>query len=166
MSSHAVHPVIPVAQTGAHSGRQCGDCKACCEGWLAARIHDHDMHPGVACCYLKPQGCSIYEQRPAVPCQSFVCGWLLPNSPFPASFRPDQLGVIFVPITWQYKRAWILVSAGQEPSEELLAMMRQHSTQTGEPHMIKRQGRMLCFGSPAFQQDMLAREQRGETPWG
>lgn len=156
-----IPPVVPAA-----AGRQCGPCRACCEGWLSARIHDHEMRPGVPCQHLHADGCGIYDQRPAVPCRTFVCGWLLANSPFPAEFRPDQLGVIFVPITWRDRRAWILVSAGREPSEELLAMMRRHSSQTGEPHMIKREGRMLCFGSVEFQQDMLLREQRGETPWG
>lgn len=147
------------------SGRVCGECKACCQGWLSANILGHEMKPGTPCHFITDNGCSIYESRPAVPCRTFVCGWLRPDSPFPDGFRPDQLGIIFVPITWQERRAWILVPAGREPDDELLALMRQYSASTGEPHMIKKEGRLLCFGSPEFQQDMLARERNGENPW-
>lgn len=87
------------------------------------------------------------------------------GSPWAEEDRPDQLGVIFVPIHWRDRRAWVLVYAGREPDESLMARMRQHTQATGEPHMIKKPGRLLCYGAPEFQQDMVAMAQRGENPW-
>lgn len=87
------------------------------------------------------------------------------NSPFPPQFRPDLLQVIIVPITWKQTRAWVLVPASQPPSETLMAQMRGYTQTTQEPHMIKLPGKLLCYGAPEFQRDMLALEQHGLAPW-
>lgn len=147
------------------AGRVCGECRSCCEGWLSGRIRDHDMKPGTSCYFLKAKGCSIYADRPESPCRVFVCGWLMTDSPLPEGYRPDQLGVIFVPILWRDRRAWILVPAGKDPDENLMAQMRNHTQLTGEPHLIKKPDRLLCFGLPEFQQDMVSKSQRGESLW-
>lgn len=89
----------------------------------------------------------------------------MPDSPLPGSYRPDKLGVILVPMLWRQGRAWVLVPAGNDPNEEFMERMRQHTQATGEPHLIKKPGKLLCYGSVEFQQDMLAKEQRGENPW-
>lgn len=150
--------------------RSCGECRKCCEGWLVGRVSepgvvDHELKIGAPCPHSSTRGCGIYQHRPEQPCRSFVCGWLLPASPFPEQFKPDRLGVIVVPIQWREQRAWILVSAGKTPNDELLAWMREYSRATGEPHLIKRPGKLLCYGSVEFQQDMLDMEQRGLNPW-
>ena len=150
--------------------RNCGTCRKCCEGWLTGHlvvegVVDCTMKRGTPCAKLGPQGCTIYPLRPASPCRSFSCGWLVPNSPLPDDYRPDQLGVIFVPIKWRGKRAWVLVHAGNDPSEDLKAQMRAYSQDTGEPHMVKLPDRVLCYGVPEFQQSMLDLERRGISPW-
>ncbi|HSV50747.1 MAG TPA: hypothetical protein VLJ57_01420 [Burkholderiaceae bacterium] len=154
--------IAPIAPTV----RQCGECNLCCQGWLAAKVLEHDMKPGSPCPHCRVDGCGIYDHRPSDPCRTFACGWLAPASPFPEDFRPDKLGVIVLKIDWRGRRAWVLVPAGQYPDERLLEHMRQYSTSTGEPHLIvKKPGNLLCFGSVEFQQDMVAMEQRGENPW-
>lgn len=123
------------------------------------------MRPGTPCHFLREQRCTIYAERPEHPCRQFVCGWLMADSPFKDDERPDLLGVIIVPIRWREQRAWVLAYAGKEPDEALLERMREHTRATGEPHMIKKPGRLLCYGVPEFQQDMAALAQRGENPW-
>lgn len=150
--------------------RTCGDCQKCCEGWLTGHlvvegVVDCTMKPGTPCTQLGPKGCAIYPLRPVSPCRTFSCGWLIPDSPLPDNYRPDQLGVIFVPIRWRGKRAWVLVPAGNDPSEDLKAQMRAYSQSSGEPHMIKLPDRVLCYGVPEFQQSMLDLERRGISPW-
>ena len=147
------------------NSRVCGECRSCCEGWLTGNIREHQMKPGIPCFFLKAEGCSIYKDRLEIPCRSFICGWLENGSTLPENYRPDQLGVIFVPIVWRERRAWILVPAGKEPDEELMERMRNHTKLTGEPHLIKRSDRLLCYGLPEFQQDMISKSQRGESLW-
>ena len=74
--------------------RNCGDCTACCEGWLSAEALD--MHAGRACKHRCSSGCGIYEDRPENPCRVFRCGWLNETLPEKDDFRPDQCGAILL----------------------------------------------------------------------
>lgn len=149
--------------------RSCGACNVCCYGWLKETVKaptfTHELTFGSPCPAVQPSGCSIYESRPNHPCRTFKCGWLVDGSPFPEEYRPDKIGVIVVLINWKGKRAWILTSGGKEPSEDMLARMRLYSSQTGEPHLIKKGNTLKCFGSQEFQADMLELEKKGENPW-
>ena len=89
--------------------RECGECTACCEGWVKGTIEGREMSPGVPCQHCTAQGCAIYERRPQQPCRDFVCGWLEQPSPLPDDMRPDQCGVI---VKWKqpWKR-WLVMYA-------------------------------------------------------
>jgi hypothetical protein len=73
--------------------RQCGSCKACCEGWLAAEIHGEKMLPGKPCHYICETGCSIYQDRPKEICEAYSCLWLKDNS-IPGWLKPNECNVI------------------------------------------------------------------------
>ena len=76
--------------------RQCGDCTACCEGWLVADINGVQMSPGTPCYLLQiGKGCSDYENRPQSPCRGFECEWLRQPDVYPEEMRPDRVGAIF-----------------------------------------------------------------------
>ncbi len=145
--------------------RRCGECTACCDGWVAGTIRGHEMKPGVPCHFVRAAGCSIYEERPESPCRNFVCGWLAPGSPFPDEFRPDRVGVIIIRVAWRGRPAYLLRSAGRDPDERLLEWMRGLSVQTGHPFFYEQAGEKLGFGPAAFQQDMLEKARRGEPMW-
>ncbi len=63
--------------------RECGDCTACCDGWLKADVDGQNLVPGNPCKHVGPKGCGIYDSRPVHPCRVFKCHWLtdpdLPN---------------------------------------------------------------------------------------
>jgi hypothetical protein len=132
---------------------------------MAGVIRGHEMKPGAPCHFVRQGACSIYEERPQSPCRNFVCGWLAPDSLFPEEFRPDKLGVIIVRVQWREQPAYLLRSAGRDPDAGLLEWMRRFSMRTGRPFFYEEAGKKLGFGSPAFQQDMLMRAQRGEAMW-
>lgn len=73
--------------------RTCGDCTACCDGWLTGNIYGHTMYPGKKCHYVCETGCSIYEDRPKDPCKTFECLWLK-NKKVPMWMKPSSVGVI------------------------------------------------------------------------
>jgi hypothetical protein len=155
-----VDPAFTEPGAGTDRGpRACGECKACCNGWLSAEIHGHRMGDGVPCRYLRPDGCGIYERRPEV-CRSFVCGWLKPGSPFPEHWRPDKLGMIIREGQWEGRRCWLVQFAGKDAGDEVLEVMRHHSIATGEPHIIKKRDSWLCFGTPEFRQAMVRLSQQ------
>ena len=160
----------PVVAVQPQSVRSCGGCMKCCEGWLAGPVRregvvDHVLMRGSPCPHATSGRCAIYDSRPEDPCKSFVCGWLMPASPLPESYRPDKLGVIFVQLVWRQRRAWALVPAGGDIGDDLKARMRAYTQATGEPHLLKYPERLLCYGSAEFQQDMVAKAERGENPW-
>lgn len=76
------------------NGRQCGPCKACCEGWMSD--NSLQMRPGKPCQNLCDRGCGIYESRPERPCKEFVCAWLTNANDYPEDLRPDLSGVIII----------------------------------------------------------------------
>ena len=157
---------IPIeAARPTHAARKCGVCVTCCGGWVAGNMLGHEVKPGSPCPFVCETGCSVYERRPTNPCKNFVCGWLLPESPFPEDFRPDKVGVIIVRIAWRARPAYILVSAGRDPEEPMLEWMRGYSMQTGGPFFYAQGGERLGFGPMEFQQEMLAKLQRGERLW-
>jgi len=145
--------------------RQCGTCTACCDGWVAGNIRGHEMKPGQPCHFRGEGCCTIYAQRPVEPCRNFVCGWLMPGSPFPEEFRPDRLGVMAVPTRWRARPAFILCSAGRDPDERLLEWMREFSSRTGAPFFYEQRGERFGFGPPEFQQEMLHKVENGERLW-
>jgi len=155
---------VPIAGA-APPARQCGECTACCEGWAEGTIRGHRMQPGTPCHFLERGHCSIYDERPQSPCRNFVCGWLLPGSPFPDTFRPDRVGVIIVPMRWHARPAFVLLSAGCDPSEEMLAWMRAFAQSTGAPFYYQQGRERLGYGPPAFQQEMADKVRRGEALW-
>src|SRR5439155_10475649 len=65
-----------VGTEAAASGRRCGECTACCDGWLKINVYGVEVYPGHPCPHSSGHHCLIYERRPLDPCQRFFCGWL------------------------------------------------------------------------------------------
>jgi hypothetical protein len=145
--------------------RRCGECTACCDGWVAGTIEGHEMKPGTPCYFRGEHTCSIYERRPQRPCREFVCGWLQPGSPFPEDFRPDRLGVMIIQKRWRGREAYLLRSAGRDPDEGLIRWMQAFSERTGRPFFYELGGERYGFGPPDFQAEMSERVARGESLW-
>lgn len=78
--------------------RRCGDCTACCEGWLHGQAYDNYFYRGRPCHFMKKGvGCSIYAKRPDNPCQTYKCAWLTEYT-LPDWMQPTQSNVI---LTWR-----------------------------------------------------------------
>ncbi len=123
------------------------------------------MKPGTPCHFRGEHRCDIYERRPKYPCRDFMCGWLLPASPFPEDFRPDKLGVMVIPMKWRGRDAYVLRSAGRDPDEALIGWMRELSLRTQRPFFYEIAGERFGFGPPEFQHEMSEKVARGEALW-
>jgi hypothetical protein len=101
--------------------RKCDECTACCEGWLTANIHGHEMRPGVKCHFLG-KTCSIYPNRPENPCKQFKCEWLADeNNGIPEWIKPSQSGIIITTKSWGNNRYyWFVVECGKKIESDVL----------------------------------------------
>jgi Fe-S-cluster containining protein len=71
--------------------RPCGDCTACCDGWLIGEANGKSFGHGKACPFLINKMCSIYKDRPNV-CCSYQCAWT--QHLFPEWMKPNECGVL------------------------------------------------------------------------
>lgn len=74
------------------SGRECGECTACC---VVLLIDDKNFKkPADQVCsnLMKKGGCKIYTQRPSV-CQEWYCAWRFMEQ-LDESWRPDRSGIM------------------------------------------------------------------------
>src|SRR3954453_4193121 len=79
---------LKVAQE--ETGRQCGECTACCMVMGVAEVPTPFYTP---CPHQTEAGCAIYDKRPG-PCRDFYCEWLVGG--LTEDDRPDKLGLVFV----------------------------------------------------------------------
>jgi hypothetical protein len=120
--------------------RECGECTACCEGWLPDK--SLDMYAGKACTHCRSEGCAIYETRPENPCRTFRCAWLRDEEAFPAEMRPDQCGAIVLEA--RYWKEWNVMRAvpagGPTIPEETLEWLRLHTKSKDVPLIFIERG--------------------------
>jgi hypothetical protein len=150
------------------ASRQCGDCTACCDGWLKIVVHGHAIRPGKPCPFGSARGCTIYATRPHDPCRAFVCGWLLRNSPLPEWMRPDKADLILLPanFTWHGQPVDVAVPAGQRPKTKALEWLKAFAADKRRLLLYGVADEWYAFGPPAFQADMRQRISKGERLWG
>ena len=86
-----MHPVIPIVS----AERNCDGCTVCCDGWLAGKANEHYFYPGQKCYHVSDNGCTIYEDRPEIPCKTFKCGWLL-DKEIPEWMKPSNIQAIIL----------------------------------------------------------------------
>ena len=112
--------------------RECGECTACCQGWL--KDQSLKMFPGQPCAHLCDEGCGIYESRPVDPCRSFKCAWLTNPVDFPEHLRPDKSGfIVMQDRPWQEWLVLYATPADVEVNEKSLDFLKQLSEQCARP---------------------------------
>ena len=145
--------------------RECGECTACCEGWVEDRLEVAgqviEMYPSKPCDHCTGSGCAIYEDRPEDPCRIFNCVWLQNEAEFPEDMRPDRSGAIV--LAGRPWREWEVLQAtpvGAEIPPETLERLRVYTQQKEVPLVFYERevvdgrftgnGRQRAFGSEKF----------------
>lgn len=111
--------------------RSCGECTACCEGWLSSKVVG--MSPGFACKHCTTAGCAIYEDRPEDPCKTFKCVWLSQSQPLDEGLRPDKSGAIVRYTAWKSWNVLAVVPVGQRVPQTTLMQVREAAEDAGLP---------------------------------
>ena len=108
-------------------GRSCDGCTKCCEGYLEANIHGHEVTLGKPCFFVEiGKGCTDYENRPDVPCKSFQCEWLT-NPRIPEQLKPSNSHVIMTTKKVDNIEYFNLIEAGSKLDSEILTWALEHA---------------------------------------
>ena len=141
--------------------RSCNGCTACCDGWLTGEAHGHGFWPGRKCHFVSENGCSIYEQRPLSPCQTFKCEWLT-NKDFPEWLKPSLSKVIFVSREVKGIKYIAAHEAGGKMDSEVLSWFVMSYVNKMFPNIAYQiNGGMNYFGSVEFIKAMTGHEISG-----
>jgi hypothetical protein len=146
--------------------RQCLPCTACCQGWLSAEVLGHRVRAGHPCPHSTPGGCAIYQRRPHVPCRTFVCSWLVEDSPLPDWMRPDACGaIVLLSMPWEGECVISATPVGRSIPERTLDWLKAYAQNHRRPlifyERIESGGaftglKRFGFGPPGFR-DKVAR---------
>lgn len=128
-------------------------------------IGDALVFPGQPCPHSTGQGCDDYENRPAMPCRQFNCGWVVDGSPLPEWLKPDnaKVIVIFNKIQWQGIPVDVAVPVGKRIPPRALRWLMDFASQQGRPLLYAEQ--VLVDGVMQPQQDFIGFGPPGFRHW-
>lgn len=120
--------------------RECGECRACCEGWLIIDNESIKASPGKPCQHMVANGCEIYADRPENPCRVFNCSWLLNEDAFPEWMRPSNAKAIVVNngVNWQGNIFDMVVPVGKRVPPRTLNWLLNHANKTQKPFIYSK----------------------------
>ena len=140
-------------------------------------IGDVLVYPGRPCPHSTGSGCDDYENRPKDPCVSFICGWVIQNSPLPEWMKPEngKVIVIFSVMSWNGFPVDLAVPVGKRIPPRSLEHLKKFSGANERPLIymeqlveggkFQKQQQMFGYGPREFQQDLLRWQQEGKSLW-
>ena len=129
------------------SSRSCGSCTKCCEGFTSGGAYGFKFGNGVPCNFLEiGLGCTIYEDRPRHPCQTFKCQWIA-NSDLPEHFQPNISHIMAVR---RGQKFVVLTNVGPNPNSEVIDWYKADSIKNGYNIGYNQNGVDYFFGDPEF----------------
>jgi hypothetical protein len=148
-------PIKALPLVSINNKRICGECTACCDGWLTANIKGEDMYPGKPCQFsMFGKGCSDYKNRPEDPCVTFKCEWLSHPEAYPDQLRPDRSKAIFVMQDIKDIQYLKVVEAGQNLQADILTFAMKTALSNGFNFAWQVNGTTHWYGSTEFSQAM------------
>lgn len=127
--------------------RKCGDCTACCEGWLRAVIGGKEMSPGQPCQFLD-KTCTIYDKRPKNPCQDYVCAWL--SGELPMSLKPNFVKLIVSKKGYKNIEYYDATEAGKRITAPVLNELIQWAHKNKKNLLYRMQDQAYTIGTEEF----------------
>jgi len=141
-------PIISVNRT-------CDGCTICCQGWLWGEAHGKKFWSGRPCHFVGEKGCTIYKDRPEVPCVSFRCGWLDDHNTFPEWLKPNKSKVV---ASKQKTKNGIdyykITECGEKIDSTILNYLILHSLQNSVNMTIQVGGGWANYGTQEYLADL------------
>lgn len=134
--------------------KTCGECTACCEGWLRAdleiRGQKYAVRPDKPCPFIENYSCKIHNtgDQPDS-CKKYTCMWL-DDPKIPDWMRPDKSGVILTEKSHGGQSYIQMVETGKKVDSTVLARVIQYSFLHGKNLEFTVAGDTYHLGSPEF----------------
>jgi hypothetical protein len=129
------------------SSRSCGSCTKCCEGYTSGGAYGIKFGNGLPCHFLEiGLGCTIYEDRPRHPCQTYKCHWLT-NIDIPEHFKPE---ISHIMATRRGQNYIVLTNVGPNPNQEVIDWYLEDASSKGYNLAYRRNDKDSFFGDPDF----------------
>lgn len=147
--------------------RECGDCAACCQGWLTTHALGNDIFVDHPCPHTDGHGCTIHADRPNDPCKLFFCAWVESGSDLPGWMHPGLSGVIVLEnrMNWRKTPVDILVSTYKDPDDRVIQWFQSRSKSQSRPFIYQQQNQWFGFGPQAFLIDIAEKTASGQALW-
>lgn len=136
--------------------RECGDCQACCQGWLQGDAFGCSFGLGKPCVFLLG-GCTVYEFRPKV-CQNFFCAWAQEILPIP--MRPDKFKVLVSVERWSGGQYLRCIGMGVEISEDAKTEIMRFCEANSAPVVFDFQGDVKIVGPDVFIEEFFSKSMK------
>ena len=122
----------------------------CCQGWFSGSAYEHTFHAGKPCHFVCEKGCSIYNERPEVPCKSYTCAWLI-DSDFPEWFKPNLSKVICTWKEWKPENYYLEVrECGEKIDSKILSWLFMKYENNHYNFVYQLDGGWNCVGQHEF----------------
>lgn len=146
--------------------RECGECSACCQGWVTGTVYGKQFNVGNPCYFLHENKCTIYEHRAPDPCRRFMCSWLEDTTnTFPDWMRPDKFGMIIRENTTASGIPYLaFIDAGKEPTTETIQWIINYHETTNKNIGVQYKGKWHLFGDDSFINDIAIKRSAIRRP--
>ena len=132
--------------------RECGNCTACCEGWLSGEVKEIKFYAGTPCHFLKEKqschSCSIYEERPKM-CSDFICEWKRDES-IPEWLKPSVSKSLLTIQERDGFKFYMLTEVGQKMDSSVLSWVIMHCVNNGYNLRYTVDGGVYKIGAEEF----------------
>jgi hypothetical protein len=125
------------------------------------------MLPGTPCDFASDTGCTIYQNRPRHPCQTFSCAWLTRSDILPKHMKPSRCGaIVLLGRKWHGRDVIRAVPTGKKIPPATLEWLMSYSRKNGVPllfsEFIFREGKFIAkkrigYGPPDFVREVKTR---------
>lgn len=144
--------------------RECGDCTKCSDGWFSGVAYGHKFgfENGVRIpCFFVQEGvgCTIYEDRPITPCQTYKCEWLI-NPDVPEEFKPNKVDVI---VSKKGRSYFVATDAGDNPQDKVKLWWIEYVKSKKFNLSYKKDGEIMFEGNERLR-DTLGYSQKDLDP--
>lgn len=132
----------------------CGECTACCEGFLNADLTfdgvTYKVRPETPCPMIHNHSCKVYN-TPLKPttCDNYSCMWL-DNLDIPDYMRPDRCKVILTEKKIQNISYIQMIEMGKKVDSSILAEVIQYAFFNSKNLEYVVDGKNYHLGSPEF----------------
>ena len=130
--------------------RECGNCQACCQGWLVGNAFGIDFGNRKACAFLQTN-CTVYNFRPQM-CQKYFCGWA--QELFPEWMQPNLCKVLINVQNWSKGQYLKCIEMGEKMSDDVLIEIQKFCNTHTCPSVIQYDGHWTIRGPQEFIQEM------------